>query len=475
MRRLSGVWLFLLLALPLPLGYDGILVRGLQRAASDAAGGVLDLFGYVYVPRGVTLSVAGYDRPFFVDEACSGVNSLFSSFCCVGFYLVWVGRGLVRSAVILAATVGWVLVANAARVLAIVLGTVELGGADWAWGGVDLSLNADGWAHQLLGFASFAAALGLVVSTDRLLAFLVPRAELAAVEGLGGEPAAAGRTGSLASRLRPVPTPVWAGAAVAMGLLAGLWVLLPARVTISQSVAGDLGELRPIPEDALPTEWNGWQRVRYEKRERSDSDPLGRFSRIWWYARGSRVALISVDGPFSEWHDLAYCYRGQGWECEDVTDVRYADAFGNPADGPGAAPADASALEADEAMTPGPDARGGFTEMVLEDDAGNRGVVLFAGYDDRHAGIDPVMQRVDVNRRLLNFNRVMARLSGGDADADVGTDIGRTYQVQLLHTSLIDLDEAAKEDLRGLFHEMRRRLVRHSRAAGAADDAVAAH
>ena len=479
-RYLSGVWLFLLLALPLPLGGDGWLVRSLQRLASDAAAGVLDLFGYVHVPRGVTLTIAGYDRPFFVDEACSGVNSLFSALCCVGFYLVWVERGLLRSAVVLAATVGWVLVANAARVLAIVLGTVELGGADWAVGGADLSLNAGGWGHELLGFAAFAAVLGLVVSTDRLLAFVVPQASVDLVDA--PESRLADRAPGWASRLRPVGTPVWATAAVAFALLAGVWFVRPPRVTIGQGVAADLGTLRPLPEDALPAEWDGWRRVKYEAVERdgSESDVLGKFSRTWWFARGPMLAAVSVDGPFWKWHDLAYCYRGQGWECEDVTDVRYAEAFapdigepdvGDPAAadaGAGPIVADASALPSERVDLPGlaaADASGGFTEMHLEDDAGNRGLVLFAGYDDEHAGIDPSGQRLDINRRLLNVRRVWDRLTGAERDASA--DVGRTYQIQLLHTNLVEPDEDAEADLRGLFHEMRRRLV--AREAGDGD------
>lgn len=94
--------------------------------------------------------------------------------------------------------------------------------------------------------------------------------------------------------------------------------------------------------------------------------------------------------------------------------------------------------------------------MRLEDDAGNSGLVLFAGYDDRHAGIDPTVQRFDLDRRLLNVRRLWDRLTGERVEA---ADAVRTYQVQLLHTNLVEPDEAARDDLRALFHEMRRRLV----------------
>ena len=487
-RHLSGVWLFLLLALPLPFGGDGALVRKLQRLASDAAAGVLDLLGYVHVPRGVTLEVAGYDRPFFVDEACSGVNSLFSALCCVGFYLVWESRGLLRSALVLAATVGWVLVANAARVLAIVLGTVELGGADWAIGdpangGVDLSLNAGGWGHELLGFAAFGAVLGLVVSTDRLLAFLVPQTE-SDLEGRRAEaryddaPAADRRAG-WAARLAPVGAPMWAAAAMGLALLGCVWFVRPPQVNIGQDIATDLGGLRPLSEDALPAAWDGWRRVKFEEVERQggNREMLGEFSRIWWYAKGPLWAAVSVDGPYWQWHDLAYCYRGQGWDCEDVTDIRYAEAFAptdDNGDGDragGGVTADASALPAEREDLPGlaaADAGGGFTEMSLRDDAGNSGLVLFAGYTDRHRGIDPAGQRIDLDRRLLNLRRIWDRLAGRRVTAE--TEVGRTYQVQLLHTNLVEPDEAAREALGELFHEMRRRLVARSAAgAGAAE------
>src|SRR5262249_17355031 len=38
------------------------------------------------------------------------------------------------------------------------------------------------------------------------------------------------------------------------------------------------------------------------------------FSRSWTYTTGLRTAAVSIDYPFSGWHDLTVCYRGQGWE-----------------------------------------------------------------------------------------------------------------------------------------------------------------
>ena len=219
-------------------------------------------------------------------------------------------------------------------------------------------------------------------------------------------------------------------------------------------VAPDLGTLRPLTEDALPKEWGGWRRVKFEAVERSggNREMLGRFSRTWWFARGPLWAAVSVDGPFWKWHDLAWCYEGQGWNCEDVTDVRYADAF----DGDIAAPADRS---------------GGYTEMHLEDDAGNSGIVLFAGYDDGHAGVDPLAQRLRLSERLGNLRRVWDRLTGREPDA--AESVGRTYQIQLLHTNLVAPDEAAETELRKLFHEMRRRLVAREAAVADSEAAVA--
>ena len=294
--------------------------------------------------------------------------------------------------------------------------------------------------------------LGLVVSTDRLLAFLVPRAEVEV--GTGG--AVASRAEPWTERLRPAGTPVWAAAAVGLALLAGVWFVRPPRVAISGAVATELGALRPLPEEALPAEWDGWRRVKYEAVERAggNADLLGKFSRTWWFARGPVVAAVSVDGPFWKWHNLAYCYRNQGWDCRDVTDVRYAEAFGDaPADVPDAAGAVAA------------DAGGGFTEMTLEDDAGNNGLVLFAAYTQEHDGIDPTAQRVDLQRRLLNLKRVWSRLTGEEVDADA--EVGLTYQIQLLHTNLVAPDAETEAALRDLFHEMRRRLVAYgAEAAG---------
>ena len=495
-RHLAGVWLFLLLALPLPFGWDGALVRALQDVASTSASAVLDLLGYVHVRRGNVLEVAGA-AAFGVNEACSGVNSLFSSLCCVGFYLVWADRGLLRSAVVLAATVAWVLVANAARVLAIVLGTVELGGADWAVGGLDLSLEADGWGHAALGYVAFAAALGLVVSTDRLLAFALPPVGSSAdLDSIAAGP--------LRARLRPAPGWVWGGATAGLLAVGAVALIAPAPETDRTVVAGDLGGLRPATEEALPAEWNGWRRVRFvQRRNGANAELLGEFSRIWVYAKGARVASISVDGPYVEWHDLALCYRGQGYDCSEITDIRYdvdpdefaaehadetddADAdteddaapgkpkFGDDPEptGPGDRLAGLDAAVGDDPADAG---GGGFTEMTLEDDAGNHGVVLFAAYDDAGRGVDPSAQRFDLDRRLGRLRAVWAALTGGDAGevaADAGP--GRTFQIQLLHRALIEPDEETKEDLRRLFHAMRRRLVNSGVAGTASADEAAA-
>ncbi len=100
-------------------------------------------------------------RPLMVEEACSGVSSLFAVVGVTLFYVLWTGRKPVAAALLVLAASFWVVLGNIARVVAVVF-------AEATWG-IDL---ASDWRHEVGGFVIFAAVLGLTLSTDRLLRFL---------------------------------------------------------------------------------------------------------------------------------------------------------------------------------------------------------------------------------------------------------------------------------------------------------------
>ena len=70
-------WWALWLIVPLPLNMDLALITSMQQFASRQASAILDLFGFRHLLTGVLLNFPG--RSFEVEEACSGVHSLFAS------------------------------------------------------------------------------------------------------------------------------------------------------------------------------------------------------------------------------------------------------------------------------------------------------------------------------------------------------------------------------------------------------------
>ena len=58
---------------------------------------------------------------------------------------------------------------------------------------------------------------------------------------------------------------------------------------------------------------------RFERIERTSSSPLGRSSLVWTLRHDSAdlqtiSCRISLDAPFTGWHELTKCYESAGWE-----------------------------------------------------------------------------------------------------------------------------------------------------------------
>src|SRR5580698_4662602 len=97
--RLAPVWLYLWLAMPLPLGQDNLLVRALQPTTTEASSRLLDLIGVPHVREGNLVTIPG--KRLFVDESCSGIHSLYSALACTAFLAIWLRRGAVHTFLLL--------------------------------------------------------------------------------------------------------------------------------------------------------------------------------------------------------------------------------------------------------------------------------------------------------------------------------------------------------------------------------------
>jgi len=376
-RAALPAWVLLWLAVPPPFDLDRLLVIRLQDLTTGWSSGVLDALGVLHRRAGNVIEVDG--RRVLVEQACSGINSLVSLLACTLFVVFLTRRGWAWGAALLAAAVGWVLVANVARVTGVVL-------ADARWG-VNL---ATGWRHEAFGLILFALAVGLLLSTDQLIGFLA-RPSVAGSRVTAPVPAPAGSPG------RPLG---WVAAPVAAGYLllaAAHWTLAdPAVEPGAPPVAAE------PTADLLPAKVGGWERKDFAVKVREEGSYFGERSAAWAYARPRGPgAVASFDHPFPGWHDLTWCYTGTGWRVDE------------------------QAVKADSAVP------GGFVEVRLSQPGGRHGFLVFCEFDGRGRPLAARPGGTDAStfRHQATVRRLGARLGlAPPADADPAPP---TYQFQV--------------------------------------------
>ena len=431
-RRLFPAWVVLSLAVPLPLGMDLQLVLVLQRVATHWASGCLDLLGYRHLVSGVVIKVPGHS--FMIEEACSGVNSLFAALTCALFYAMLLRSGILRTAVLLAFTTLWVIAANAVRVA-----LVTIAGSQW---GMPLT---EGVGHAAVGFVLFAVVVGLILSTERLLLYLVPRSR-EILEFLWGYlkqlvPAfvvrrLTVRTESKSEQGSPGSTAARSGFQP-FGPMT--WVSICGLVALVFLQASDLilAKSEPLPPDLLtssdarllPEEWNGWRLQSSDRVRRKANNVNGMFSRTWTYARGSLVAVVSLDGPFTGWHNLTNCLEGQGWRVASNVNRAYTEL--------------------------GEELGGGFTEVHSTQGLAEESLAIYASFDGEHRPYQPPNTYLQFRavRRFPTPARMLRRVIA--PQAGLGADDSTTYQLQVFLRSYSPIEAAQNQDLQALFHHIR--------------------
>lgn len=322
---LMGPWLLLWFAVPPPLGYDLILVSSMQSLTSRLASLGLDLLAIDHVMAGNVLNVPG--AAFLVDEACSGVHSLFALLGYTAVVAVFTRRRILQGIALLGASIGWAVLANVLRVSLIAVSHV--------WWQIDLST---GWQHDVLGFVTFVIALGLTLSTDRWLVFggylwqsavALFRERWRKSSRAAGVPSVTAaerhrrrleeQEAALAVGLRPRPRlgrfPV---AAYGLLFLVGVSGLLHAK---AQDRKPD--PLQAATRAAMPESFESRKLTHFEIVRRDLSSDFGQTSLVWKYTGEADAVEVAWDGYFPGWHELTRCYRGQGWSTGSRRTVRH--------------------------------------------------------------------------------------------------------------------------------------------------------
>lgn len=312
---LLPVLALLFLAVPLPLGLDQSLIFRMQVLASHLASWLLDGAGVMHVRTGVVLITE--HAQYMTEEACSGARSLFSSLAVVAVYSVAARHRWHRVTVNLVQTIGWVLIGNALRIAL----TVVLADHVSTW-------FAAGTGHELLSLGVFVFILAMVSSTDNIVSgFCETTLGIEWRRDVDAEPVGkpsandpVGLGNAVSGLLKRMPklsrvSFLGLGGGLALVAILGLrisWVQLS-----SGSAAASMASIPRLPasaEDHLPVTLAGWTRLGFEHVQRDGSSLFASDSYQWRFQNGALAAIVSVDCPWDQWHNLDVCYTAIGWQ-----------------------------------------------------------------------------------------------------------------------------------------------------------------
>lgn len=302
------------ITVPLPAGYDKKMIQYLQAQSSFAASSVLDVVKISHLREGNILQLL--DKRLFVDEACSGVDSLYALMAISLTLVLFMRQRFIVALCALSMVVVWASCGNILRLVLIVFGL--------QWLGIDLS---SGTPHTILGLCVFCVAFGCDFAFIRFLGALA-----APVSRTAGKPEEVnkGNRHSMPdfAKATPLSKLVMALAfSCVIGFLAlGAYSTKVLRGgTVFRFPEFTDSSLQKLKDSlVMPEQIGTWKLAKTELLERSVDSVMGQFSHVWYYDAAGQLGTISVDFPFRGFHLLDICYEGAGWkqgekpESEDV-------------------------------------------------------------------------------------------------------------------------------------------------------------
>jgi exosortase/archaeosortase family protein len=292
------------ITVPLPAGYDKKMIQYLQAQSSFAASSILDVIAILHIREGNILQLT--TKRLFVDEACSGVDSLYALMAISLTLVLFMRQRLIVAISALCMVLVWASCGNILRLIAIVLGL--------QWIGVDLS---DGLPHTILGLIVFCIAFACDFAFIRFLGTLtqpVP-GSLAQAENSGLEVPMV--------MAKPRVRRDWTKISLAVSSLCVVGFLGIGAVSTRALTRGTIFRFPEFTDNSLeqlreslviPESLSSWRFVKNELIERSKDNVMGQFSHVWRYDAHGQIGTISVDFPFRGFHLLDICYEGAGWK-----------------------------------------------------------------------------------------------------------------------------------------------------------------
>ncbi|MBL8816801.1 MAG: exosortase U [Planctomyces sp.] len=315
--RWAAVWVLMWLTVPLPFGLDEELIVRLRDVTTRMSSAVLDQIGVLHLTYANVIEVPS--KPLFIADACSGVHSLYVLLSVALLAGLFLKRGVLHIILLVASTLGLVLVENVLRIVVVALGLEY---------SIDLS---EGWQHTVLGAVLFSVSVGLILSVDQFLNFILAelpfsfslrwlvrgnRRKQAANKSKSDIGETAGRPDSDGGRRKALPLFVAASLLYpAIGIAQVL--LMPDDAPTLGAIFPDELVVRVLGADALPKEIEGLEQRKFQTVGRVEGDPFGKTSQQWEYGNTVVDAVYSVDYPYPGAHDLCLCYELIGWKVID--------------------------------------------------------------------------------------------------------------------------------------------------------------
>lgn len=285
LQAMVGPLVLLATIVPPPGREDQAITLRLQQWAVTLSSRWLDVLHVPNVRSGSVIEIPG--RRLFIEQACSGINSLMSVLAFSILFGLWKHRPAWRIAALLPVAALFVLGGNVLRI------TLE------AWLKVRWHIDVlEGSVHQLLGILVFAACVGLVISFDALLS-MAERDGAVRGRTVATAPATKRRIGFSPK----MPDWIFAGLCV----IAAIWV----QSQIGSAWAS--ATIRPDAKFTMPDQLAGWTKVSQGAVfiERPQTQAAKSF--VWNFRQGDVVASVAIDYPFSGFHELTTCYAASGW------------------------------------------------------------------------------------------------------------------------------------------------------------------
>lgn len=332
-RRLTYLVVLPALLLRLPLNGDLYLTDALQSVTTRIASRLLLRVDYLHLLHGNVLEFA--DRRFLVEEACSGVQSLFTVLFLAALIVCWKRRTLAYAILFIPGGILFAGIMNVLRIVAIAI----------AWEGYKVDLSS-GLAHDVIGYVSLTVAVGLLLSADMFCSFIadpvpdVPRPGPVSrwlnplitvwnwMFGYLRRPAmAAGRAVSTEAPL-PLFRPAVLGSGILCVLLLGVQGAAIFAEMTTAKIPAQATTQAMLTRGDLTAEISGFRQSDYHETHREAGNVQGEFSNSWLYQGSTVSALVSCDHPFVGWHQLQQCYLRTGWTLDSQDVVEGPDGWG---------------------------------------------------------------------------------------------------------------------------------------------------